>query len=549
MTKNLVSEPVSRRSLVATAVVGCAAALVPLRHATAAEDVAESTTLDGVYPDDGTNIEPVEVLSHDVVICGTGAAGITAAVHAGELGLDAVVVEPLAECALGGAGNHAEGMGVFWNDDAEGTIAKTIPNSDLMYSFGLKSIDETLVSVLDYHKNMCNANLVRTTLERSVDMFWWMTDKGVKWVDPETATEKYEGTGTQCNNTLYQAALGFGIPFIWNTAGERLIMKDGSVAGILCQRQNGDWVQIDCKAVVMCTGGYLANKELFEKYTYFHYDNFLMYGSAGTETGAAYKMGEAVGACLHHPENIMYCGPIIPGHYNKSKLTVCCANDGTNIWVNETGARFISEDNANDWAQSSAAGSQWRMICSIFDDAALSRFEDVGPVTGRGGYVLKNQPVEGLRDEVEAALSSDDPNVFKADTLEELAQLMGIDCEGLAQTVEQYNDFVDSGFDEAFGKDPEHLIPCNTAPFYGIRMKIGAYTCAGGLKVDESMRVLDKVDYRPIPGFYACGGDAGGLQGAVYDRKVASGSSQLWSRTGGYYAIEDIANTYLPSLA
>ena len=149
---------------------------------------------------------------------------------------------------------------------------------------------------------------------------------------------------------------------------------------------------------------------------------------------------------------------------------------------------------------------------------------------------------------MEDALKAGDANVFKADTLEELAAMLGVDPDGLVATVEEYNGFCETGIDTKFAKKSDYLHPCATPPFYGIKMQIAAYTCAGGLKVDEYMRVLDKVDYLPIPGFYAAGGDAGGLQGAVYDRKVAPGSSQLWSRTGGFYAIEDIADNYLPSL-
>lgn len=503
---------------------------------------------EGETEPDSEMIEPVEVLEYAVVICGTGAAGISAAVRAGERGVNACVVEPLAECALGGSGNHAEGIGVYWNDDEEGTIAASIPMSDMMYEFGLKSIDETVAGVLDYHKNMCNANLVRTTLERSVGIYRWMTENGVQWVEPETPTAKYHGTGTEVNNIFYQVALGYGIPFYFNTAAEKLIMQDGKVSGVYCQRQNGEWIQINCKAIVVGTGGYLADKETFERWTGFHYENFLMYGSCGTEKGVIYKMADQVGAALHHPDCVMYCGPIIPGHYNKSYLTCCCVNDATNVWLNEHGDRWINEDNANDWAQSSAAGGQWSTIVSIVSTDALEYMMTSGPVTGRGGYVKKNVPAEGLKDEIDAALAAGDQFVFVADTIEELAEQMGIDSEGAVATIEEYNQMCADGRDLKFAKDPAHMIPIATPPFYGFKMKVAAYTCAGGVKVDENMCVLDKVDYEPIPGFYAIGGDAGGMQGAVYDRKVASGSSQLWSRSGGYYAIEHIVDVYLPSL-
>ena len=60
--------------------------------------------------------------------------------------------------------------------------------------------------------------------------------------------------------------------------------------------------------------------------------------------------------------------------------------------------------------------------------------------------------------------------------------------------------------------------------------------------------MLDRAHFDPIPGFYAAGGDAGGLQGSQYDRKVAAGSTQSWSRQSGYFAVEHAVNSYLPSL-
>ena len=294
--------------------------------------------------------------------------------------------------------------------------------------------------------------------------------------------------------------------------------------------------------------GVLASKEMFERWTGAHYENFLMYGSCGTEKGVIYDMADQAGAAVHHPECVMFCGPIIPGHYNKSYLTCCCANDASNVWLNEHGKRWINESNANDWAQSSAAGSQWAKIVSIVSSDAVEHMMTEGPFTGRGGYVRKNVPAEGLQNEIDAALAAEDRCVCVADTIEELAEQPGIDPEGAVAEIETYNQMCATGADTQFFKDPKFMIPVLTPPFYGIKMKIAAYTCAGGVKVDENMCVLDKVDYQAIPGFYAIGGDAGGLQGAVYDRKVASGSSQLWSRSGGYYAIEHIADVYLPSL-
>lgn len=70
------------------------------------------------------------------------------------------------------------------------------------------------------------------------------------------------------------------------------------------------------------------------------------------------------------------------------------------------------------------------------------------------------------------------------------------------------------------------------------------YNTVGGLKVDEYARVIGS-DYKPIPGLYAGGSDAGGLFGPYYDVSIAPGSTQLWARVSGYWAADHAMTEYL----
>ena len=87
----------------------------------------------------------------------------------------------------------------------------------------------------------------------------------------------------------------------------------------------------------------------------------------------------------------------------------------------------------------------------------------------------------------------------------------------------------------------------DTPPFYGFRCLLAFYNTVGGLKVDEYARVI-RNDFKPIPGLYAGGSDAGALFGPYYDVSCAPGSTQLWARVSGYWAADHAVNEYFPTL-
>ena len=93
----------------------------------------------------------------------------------------------------------------------------------------------------------------------------------------------------------------------------------------------------------------------------------------------------------------------------------------------------------------------------------------------------------------------------QADTLEELAGLLGIDPEGLAATVEAYSQFVKNGVDEEFGKPADYLnSDYLTPPYYGVKASPETHTVHGGVVVDTYTHVLDS-EGRIIPGLLAVG--------------------------------------------
>ena len=101
--------------------------------------------------------------------------------------------------------------------------------------------------------------------------------------------------------------------------------------------------------------------------------------------------------------------------------------------------------------------------------------------------------------------------IRKADTLDEVADVIGCKTRVLQETVERYNRFVRAGKDEDFGKQTL-LQTIEKPPFYFGEERLNVHSTEGGLRIDAEARVLDR-NRRPIPGLYAAGETVGGIHG------------------------------------
>lgn len=116
------------------------------------------------------------------------------------------------------------------------------------------------------------------------------------------------------------------------------------------------------------------------------------------------------------------------------------------------------------------------------------------------------------------------PPVMKADSLEELAEKLGIPADTLCQTVADYNGFCESGLDEEQRKPARFLRPRENedGPWYAVYGQMFSECSAGGVQVNEKCQVL-RDDGTPISGLYA-GGNA---TGAMHRRNELAVVSEL----------------------
>ena len=513
---------ISRRDLLAGSAalgIGCVAAAT----LNAAPAKAVEQPLDANEPD----ADPIETYDCDFVVAGSGTAGLCAAIRAAELGLNTILVDATTENAVGGNSRYVENCG-------------EVPEG---------GADELYRNLVDYHRFASNAIVTRkfaNDAQKVID--WTINDQGVKFIEGRLKYEEDDqGTngGKTAIYTMYNYAKDLGVTFLFDERAYKLLTNDeGAIAGVKCKNRIGEVIQINAPVVDLCTGGFAANKEMFERFTNVSYDRVIARGITGTQMGDGITMGEQLGAQLFHPEAINYCSPILPGHYNKGALTICGVNQADTCFFNESGRRFCDEEVISDWTTSGNICSQQHHIYMIVDQDFVQKIMDEGVVTKRHNYFEVGEPVPQFQDEIDAALTRENPRVYKADTLEELCANVDIDTEALVAEVEKFNGYVDAGFDADFMKTPEYLRKIQTPPFYLFRSQLAFYNSVGGLRVDEFARVIG-ADYKPIPGLYAGGSDAGALFGPYYDVSIAPGSTQLWGRVSGYWAAEHAANEYL----
>jgi predicted oxidoreductase len=120
--------------------------------------------------------------------------------------------------------------------------------------------------------------------------------------------------------------------------------------------------------------------------------------------------------------------------------------------------------------------------------------------------------------------------VTRADSVAELARVLGIDPAALEDSVARNNRYAADGVDPEFGKggdayqrnlgDPAHgpnpcLGPIGTPPYYAIRVRPGDIGASVGLVTDADARVLDSGG-QPVPGLYACGNDMNSVMAGCY---------------------------------
>ncbi|OGN99577.1 MAG: hypothetical protein A2Y58_03970 [Chloroflexi bacterium RBG_13_51_52] len=464
----------------------------------------------------------------DVVVIGSGAAGLTAALTAAEGGAKVTVFEK--QRSLGGTSNFFEGIFAVESDMQRERY--------ITYS-----TDEAFKNIMEYSHWLANPRLVRAIVNESGLTIAWLQKQGVVFTDatinmPDSPRTYHvvKGKGEAVIKALTTKAKEKGVDIRLAAPVKRIAKQGESIRGVIAE-VDGEEIQVGAKAVIIASGGYANNKEWIKKYTGFDLDINLMPIGNVDKTGDGIRMAWELGAAEEGKSllELYRVGPMGPEFAMGSQIEYAVVQP--DLWVNPKGERFCDETVCFYDATVGNANARYKegYTYSIFNDSVVQRMQERGIDKNVViGIPPGSKPVDFYR-EMKAALERGTSEIFEADSVEELATKMGVDPAVLKSTVDEYNTYCEKHHDDLFAKDAKYLWPIKTPKFYAVKARTVFLGTMGGIKINEKAQVVDKKDL-VIPGLYAAGFDAGGMYGDSYAIRYSSGLSSAFALSSGRIA-------------
>lgn len=342
---------------------------------------------------------------------------------------------------------------------------------------------------------------------------------------------------------LRRSLMDRDIPLWLNAPMRELVVDAGRVVGAAVEH-DGSVLRIRARrGVLLGTGGFSQNAEMRQRYQQSPIGSDWTASAPGA-TGDAITMGTAVGADLAFMSSAWWSPSYTIPDGRVLALISGKANPGS-IMVNGFGRRFTNEaqpyeDFVKDQYAAHARGEQ-AIPCYLLFDARFRSKYAVGHI----------KPGKVEADRLLAPENFSSGLLTRADTLEALAEALGMPAVNLVDTVTRFNEHARRGEDPEFGRgESEHdkyyadpkvlpnpsLAALDTAPYYALRCEPGDLDTKGGLACDENGRVLDTTG-EPIPGLYAAGNASGAAVGDTYPGAGATiGSAMTFAYLAAQHA-------------
>lgn len=412
----------------------------------------------------------------DYLVIGGGVAGLSSAIEAADLGVEKVMIlEKTGK--IGGAAFYSDG--ILSGYDTQITKAQGLEVSP----------DDVYEEQMREKKYILDPILTKFTLDQAGKTIDWLIDNlDVKFNDEVIVKDGYgtiptvhivEGDGAGLA-PYYQKALDKrpAIELLLETPATELIVKDGAVTGAVAKTKDGKQIRIGAKAVLLATGGYSANHELFGNVhvpnSVFQTTNFK------NQNGDGLIMAMNIGANAQNLDQLQ----VYLREYNNPTSQYPYM---FTIFVGQDGKRFMDEKR-----------TQQTYNQEIKDD--------VIDLYGRTGvdYFWAVADEASMTQMGIADAAKDHKGIYVADTLEELADKMGVDRTAFLATIKSWNAACAAQTDAEFGRTSPMWFPISQGPFYALQTTFFSSVTHGGLVKNINAQVLH-VDGSVIPGLYAAG--------------------------------------------
>lgn len=418
--------------------------------------------------------------SCDIVIVGGGPAGLAAAVSAKQTNPDknVILVEKLD--ILSGNGKFDMNFFDMINTEAQ----KAAGNDEWVGEAGLAKFLESKST------NGESAERIKVWADEEYNLDAWLRDMGVElnynYGGTNHMAEDNQYSGEVIQAGLEKAAKELGVDVRPGTKGMDLVMEDGACKGVVVLNNDNETYTINAKSTILATGGFCSNKELLAEYAP-GYEVFNTSNQMGT-TGDFVKIFEQNGFKTENMGKMSFFSNIIVPYRD---LT---GGADMNLLANKEGTLLENKSGKDRGTMIQENGAAFY----ITDKTGYDSFYRIRKHVALGYYS------EGA-------------------TLEELAEKLGIDAEGLKASVEQYNADAAAGAENAqIAAVPTRALDAE-GPYYGVRVEGANHMTKGGVVCNENAQVLN-ADDTVVPGLYAAGEvtwQAGGYSESVCFGKIA----------------------------
>ncbi|WP_411731994.1 FAD-dependent tricarballylate dehydrogenase TcuA [Paeniglutamicibacter sp.] len=483
----------------------------------------------------------------DVIVVGGGNAAFTAAHAAAERGRSVLLLEKAPRELFGGnsyytagatriAHNGLEDLSDFIEFDDRHSVSEVPPYSAAEYAADLAKVTE----------GRNDPELTEVLVNEAAPGLRWLQELGLKYrlMYERQAYEREDGgylfwgglhvgnvgggEGLMADHVAVAAKLGTEVRYGQDVFD--LILEDGAVKGVKVRGEDGSVQELRAESVILAAGGFESNPELRREHLGEGWENAKVRGTAfnnGDMITAGLAAGAVKGGDWGTCHSVQWDAFTAQNESNReltNRLTRQSYPLG--IIVNNRGERFLDE--GADFRNLTYA-KYGRVILQQPDSVAYQVFDaSLRPMLRSEEYEMP-----GISEVI-------------ADSVEELAQKLGVDATALSKTVSEFN----ASIDTSIAYDPNVLDgraakvtppksnwanPLETGPFYAYPVTCGITFTFGGLKSDTHGRVLDETGSH-LEGLYVCGEMLGGLFSANYPGGSGLAAGVVFGRRAGTLA-------------
>lgn len=447
--------------------------------------------------------------TYDLIVIGSGAAGMTAAIQAQELGLKVVIFEKLA--TLGGNSNRAS-TGMNATETMTQLSHRVIDDQASFFEDtwrgGGKTNDKELLEYFVTHSESAI-----NWLEKHDILLMDLTSTGGMSQKRAHRPGNKLAVGSYLVKGLQKQLLDKHIPLFSETKAMQIIKKDGIVSGLKIYNNKIGEKIIQTKSILIASGGFSQNKTMLKKYA-----PELLPLKTTNHTGATgdgLNLAVTAGGILVDMDKIQVHPTTQQDTDHVYLIGEGVRGEGA-ILVNQSGKRFVNEMTTRDQVTMAIDNLHENGATLIFDEGVCQAFPAIDFYKSIG-------------------------LVMEADSLSKLAHIAHLDSKNLMATIGKWNACQISGSDTEFGRKTGIERGINVAPYYAIHIKPAIHYTMGGIKINKLTEVLTNTGDK-INGLYAAGEVTGGLHGNNRMGGNSIAETIIFGRQAGIQAAKYIFN-------